>query len=524
MMKAIQILLFYIIISTCNYANGQETKEEMNFETEFILVQDTISINVNGIMTHTLKFRDKYYLLFEQSSLGHYGGHGKRWLCVLKNSKVERVIDCPKEVEISYLDFYVKNDTIILKPYYDKQSYSLNIENYSWDKIHKTDDLIFEDEDFYVYSLDFGEWGGKTWFVNKKTGNQYALECTTPLVNKVNNIYYLTNLYQVLKINNPLELTKCDNDVKYENIEKTRKYYSWKSQSKGYEVIYEVKNIDYSSEPSIVSSFVFNNELLHIYETDTTSYLARIINNKIEPFKKVLDDAKFFNWYYSYRCKNANNNNELLKFKTKNEQVYGLTTIKGNKIYITYLVNNTELKPLTFGKEKSNEILINRLKSILFNFTKLTLTEVETKEKELQTFDISPNYIISVDDYSNPHKYEIDINKSYLIVEDSIVSNVIMYYATKNTNLVRVVTINWENTNISDSEFENEKLEREAFVTKFNELVLILKNELGKPHLIKRKKKNSSFSWTIQKNIIIEIKLYQKGNYNYLGLIIYQRK
>ena len=63
-------------------------------------------------MTHALKFQDKYYVLFEQRVL-KYGGHGKRWLCILSNGQADKVIDCPKEIIATYLDFYVKNDSII---------------------------------------------------------------------------------------------------------------------------------------------------------------------------------------------------------------------------------------------------------------------------------------------------------------------------------------------------------------------------------------------------------------------------
>jgi adenylate cyclase class IV len=526
MTKTIQILLFSILILTCNSANSQKRKNEIILKSNFTLVQDTISINANGEMTHALKFKDKYYVLYEQRLL-KYGGYGKRWLYVLKNGNVETIIDCPKELETTYLDFYVKNDSIIIKPYLDEYSFSLNVENYSWNKINKTDDLIFEDSDFYVYSLDFGEWGGKTWFKDKRTGSQYVLESTTPLINKIDKTYYLTNSFRVLRINNPKELTKCDSDVTYENIEKSGKSYSWYSQPIGFEVIYEDKdiyNFDFLYHPNIVSSFVFKNELLHIYETDTATYLSRIENNKIQPIEKILDDSIFFNWYYSYRCKNLNKTNELLKFRTKNNQINGLTTIDGNQIHVTYLFNKAELKPKTIGIETSNEIFKNRLKSILANFTKLTLAEIQIMEKEWKTFDITPNHKIGIDDSWNPHNYEIDINKSYLIIEDAIISNAIMYYATKKTDLVRAITINWESTQTTSLEFENEKSERKAFLTRFNELVLILTNEFGKPNTIKRKKKNPSLTWTMQNSIVVEIALFQQENYNNIRMEIYERK
>ncbi|WGF94028.1 hypothetical protein [Aequorivita marisscotiae] len=523
MNKIFAILILSLTLFACN---GQQNSNVIKLESGFSLAQDTISISVNGRMTHALEYKDKYYVLFEQR-LKKYGGYGKRWLYIFSNNQLEKVIDCPEEMKTVYLDFYVQNDSIILKPYMDKQSYYLDNTNLKWNKINKTDDLIWEDSDFYVYSLDFGEWGGKTWFKDKKTDNQYVLESTTPLINKIDSTYYLTNSFKVLRINNPKKLTKCDSDVTYENIEKTGKNYSWYSEPKGYKVIYEDENVDYfdfSYHPSIVSSFVYNDELLHIFETDTASYLSRIVNNKIQPFEKILDDVKFFNWHFSYRCKNFNGSNELLKFKTSNDQIYGLTRIKDNRIYASFLVNDFELKPKTLGKKRSNEIFENRLKTILVDFSNLSLTKVESKEKEWKTFDITPNHKIGIGDSWNPRKYDIDINKSYLIVEDSIISNSIMYYATKKTGLVRAITMNWEKTQTDRIEFGNEKSASEDFLTRFNDLVLILTNELGEPNSINEEKKNQSFVWTTENNINVEIKLSRQDNYNNIRIVVYERK
>ncbi|KXX71368.1 hypothetical protein [Flammeovirga sp. SJP92] len=521
-----QIFAILIISLTLFACKGQQNSNVKDFESGFSLIQDTISMSVNGRMTHALEYKDKYYVLFEQR-LMKYGGYGKRWLYIFSNNQLEKVIDCPTEMKTVYLDFYVQNDSIILKPYMDKQSYYLDNTNLKWNKVDKTDDLIWEDSDFYVYTLDFGEWGGKTWFKDKKTDSQYVLESTTPLINKIDSTYYLTNFFKVLRINNPKELTKCDGDVTYENIEKTGKNYSWYSESKGYKVIYEDENVDYfdfSYHPSIVSSFVYNGELLHIFETDTASYLSRIVNNKIQPFEKILNDVKFFNSHFSYRCKNFNGSNELLKFKTSNDQIYGLTTIKDNRIYATFLVNDFELKPKTLGKERSNAIFENRLRTILVDFSNLPLTKVESKEKEWKTFDITPNHKIGIGDSWNPRKYDIDINKSYLVVEDSIISNSIMYYATKKTDLVRAITMNWEKTQTDRIEFGNEKSTSEVFLKRFNDLVMILTNELGKPNSINEEKKNQSFVWTTENNINVEIKLSRQDNYNNIRMVVYERK
>ena len=528
MKRTFAILILIFILFACNSEEHKHKTNTINLESGFSLIQDTISINVNGRMTHALEYNDKYYVLFKQQ-LMKYGGYGKRWLYIFSNNQLERVIDCPENLRTVYLDFYVQNDSIILKPYMDKQNYHFDDTNFKWNKIDKTDDLIFEDSDFYVYSLDFGEWGGKTWFKDKKTDIQYILESTTPLINKIDDNYYLTNSFQILKINDPKELTKCKSDETYENIEESGKSYSWYSQSKGYEVIYKDEDVDYFTftyHPSIINSFVFNNKLLHIYETDTASYISRIENNKIKPFEKILDDVKFFNLHYSYRSKNLYGKNELLKFNTNNDKFSGLATIKGNQIIVNYLVNKTELKPRILGAEKATEIFEKRLRFITANFEKLTFEEIESKEKKWNTFDISPNHIIGFGHSTDSSAIEIDKNKSYLIVEDSIISNSIMYYGIKKKDLVQIVTIDWQEENRKN--FNLKDLTRQVFLDKYEALEDILIKEFGQPSLsvAKNKDRYGSLIWKTNNGVSIKLTkaINKKTNYNNISISIFEDK
>ena len=390
-------LLIPILLLACANAENKKNHSEIKFDSGYSLYQDTISVDVKGEMTHALKYQDKLYILFEQRVL-KYGGYGKRWLYIISNGNVEKIVDCPKEMETVYLDFYVKNDSIILKPYMDKQSYYLDLKDYHWTKIDKTDDLIFEDEKFLVYSLDFGEWGGKTWFKEKKTGQEYVLEATIPLVNKIDSTYYLTNSFRVLKIDNPRLLNKCSEDITYENIESTGKFYSWYGKPMGFNIVYQdttIDHFDFDYKPHIVSSFVLNNELLHIYETDTATYIARHKNNLIEPIQNIIDNIRFYNWHYSYRCSNLNGNNELIKFRTKDEQLLGLLEVINDEIHVSYIVNKAILEPVLIGAERADSIFVNRLNAILPEFNNLKLNTIDLKERTWGSFDITPNHNIA---------------------------------------------------------------------------------------------------------------------------------
>lgn len=134
--KSILYLIIPILLLACSNTEYKKYSSVLPFDSGYSLLQDTISVDVKGEMTHALKFQEKYYVLFEQRVL-KYGGYGKRWLYIFSNGQVEKIVDCPKEMRTVYLDFYAKNDSLILKPYMEKQSYYLDLENHKWINIDK---------------------------------------------------------------------------------------------------------------------------------------------------------------------------------------------------------------------------------------------------------------------------------------------------------------------------------------------------------------------------------------------------
>ncbi len=335
------IISFSFLLLACTSATSQKITNGLNFDSDFSLYQDTIFVDVKGDVTHAIKYHNKFYVLFEQRGL-KYGDYGKRWLCVFSNGNIEKTMNLPKNLKVKHLDFFQKNDSIILKPYMEEQCYYFNVQNHIWEKIDKVNDLIFEDEKFYVYSLNFGEWGGKTWFKDKKTGIEYAIGSTTPLVNKIDTTYYLTNSYEILRVKNPMTLNRCDGDATYESTKKNNKYYSWCGEPTGFEIMFPGQTFNYYDFPdkphNIITSFVWQNELFHIYETDVATYIAKIANNSINTIQKIGGKLNFYEGYYSYRCKNLNKNNELVKFQTQDGQLFGLMEIIDNKIFFHYFI------------------------------------------------------------------------------------------------------------------------------------------------------------------------------------------
>ena len=515
-MRSLIIPILFLL--SCTSFAKKSTIIKTNIGDGFYVIQDTITCDIRGKMTHALKFHDKYYVLFEEIAKNNYGGYEKRWLYIFSQGEVEKKVDLPKKLEVSYLDFFVHNDSIILKPYMDERIYTFDTQNYSWKEIKKADDLIFEDEKYCVYSLDFGEWGGKTWFKDKHTGIEYELEATTPLVNKIDTTYYLTNSFKILKIKSPLLLNKCQSEITYENIEKNGKYTYWYGKPIGYQEIYRDTTFNYfdtSYKPSIVSSFVLKNKLLHLYETDTATYIAEIENNSVKPIHKIAENLRFYNWSHSYRCRNQNGNNELLKFETKNKELTGIVDIVDSNIYIHYIVNKAELYPKSVGMTNANMLFVERLNLILSDFNNLKLLRVEQEEKKWKSYDNTPNHFVGVGDCWNPKKYPLDTFKSFLIQEDSLMSYTTEYFGTKKNDLVRTVLFEWNEP--YELKSQNRELAKTTFMKKLDFIESCITQKAGKPI---KEKNNSGKSWKTKNGLTIDLTVFE--DINQIRLAIFQ--
>ncbi|MFV0483738.1 MAG: hypothetical protein ACK5MG_06560 [Bacteroidales bacterium] len=498
------------------------TKGNTNSDTsDFEIFRDTIFINIKGEMTHALKHKDKLYVLFKQKTLHNYGGNAKRCLYIFSDGQLDTSINCPRRAETAYLDLYEKNDSIILQPYMDKQSYYLDIENKQWNKLDETDDLIFDDDTFSVYSLDFGEWGGKTWFKEKKNGHEYILDAKTPLINKIDKSYFLTSSNNIIEIENPRLLHRCDSSISYRNIEPSGKYTSWHSKQIGFTSVYQDTTIyDFfdRNRARIASSFVWDKELLHIYETDSAIYLAKHTKHSVVPIKKIIDSIHFYNWHFSYRCRNINGKNELLKFSTDSEQVSGLLEVVENKINIHYLINKALLKPAQTGRGKADSIFACRLNSMLENHKSLKLHYIDSIEQVYNNFDITPNHKMGISKSLNPNNYTIDTCKSYLVKEDSVISNTVVYYATKETGLIAAISIEWSS---EDDFFElDTNKNADIFKDKMKFIVNSITNATDTKPKIREKENLIELIWKTKNGITIH--LINMKDYNNIELIMFK--
>lgn len=339
--------LFLIIVSLLLSCGNFSNSQAQSFSTqdgEFIVNIDTLNIDLSPYvspdkvsLTHAVKFRETYYCYFTDKK----ESYSKYFFAISNKGVIEKEIKLPRDLtNCCYLDLFVLHDTIFSKPYMNDKSYYLNLKTLSWVETLEPDDVIYEDERYYVTCLDFGEWGSTTWFKDKSSGIEYELASSADIINRIDSSYYVSGGIRVLKIDNPLKMKQCNEDYYY-NVIKKKEYSEGTNSLLGTEAIFDDTTFSQwdFKEPklSIVTSFKVDKRLFYLCNDSVKTFIAKLENKKMIPILSLKKKYSTFDWSYSYRCKIQNDGFQLLKFGNKTGSAAGFIEIKENKINIRYL-------------------------------------------------------------------------------------------------------------------------------------------------------------------------------------------
>ncbi|RYJ43731.1 hypothetical protein [Flavobacterium beibuense] len=313
---------------------------------EFKIKTDTIKLNIEGKPTYSVKYKNTYYSVFaiakDEPTLvpeGTFCVFNKRGKIYSKTQdKVHRLWDS---------GIYVENDSIVFKENTlmpDAASFYWDSNKETWLNTPVTDDGVFEDDNYYVYALDYGEWGAATIFKDKKTGVEYDADILLPKIYKIQEEYYLVTNTHVLKVADPHKLNEVKKGFYYNEIKThgltvfNEAELGWSLQGvvtiyKSGEEAYYYRNFP---EFYIAHSFVYNNELLLIMMDGNKMYLARINNGMSHKVMDIGEDIFISRTCNSYR--NAYLNEVVSFYKKQGEKIEaGLLEIKDNTIYLHYI-------------------------------------------------------------------------------------------------------------------------------------------------------------------------------------------
>ena len=341
--KLIAILIVFFFTSCKSQTKDANKKFEVSIDTINIHIKDKDNLDIKANLTHAIKFKNKYYCYFEEKRKDNYSRETKLFFIISEDGTIEHTINVPEEINNSvYFDLFLRNDSVFTKAYMDKGTFFLDLNKLQWKKIKEVDDMIYEDDKFYITYLDFGEWGNTTWFKEKKTSKEYELASAGTIINKIDNNYFITSGVEILMIEDPLKMKPCDPEYYYNIVVKDKNYhYEGSNSLLGTKILYfdsTYSRWDFKEPKNyIATSFVYNNQLFHLCIDSNSTYIAKLNNGKLIPIQTIGKSYSIFNWHYSYRCKIQKDNSQLLKFESANKNEFGFIEINGNKINIRYL-------------------------------------------------------------------------------------------------------------------------------------------------------------------------------------------
>jgi len=244
----------------------------------------------------------------------------KKMIVFNKNGTFIEDVFIPEKIQdMPHYDLIVENNNLYIKEsQFEKTNFVLGA--YVTDfKLTQTRDLKFyQDETYDIYAVCNGEWGGTIFFQDRITKESFEASSTCPIViNIIDNEYYITNYMghmigfaSVIKIAEPKKLEKSDLNFKKEQ---------GSEYNKGVETLLDTMDF------YISSSFVVDNELLHLYSDEKGTYVGKIENGKMKQIYKF-----DFNFYAHFN-QHLENGKQLLTFYFMDNEKSGLLMIDGKK-------------------------------------------------------------------------------------------------------------------------------------------------------------------------------------------------
>ncbi|MGY3795815.1 hypothetical protein [uncultured Aquimarina sp.] len=493
MKNVIHIIILAFIAASCQ-------TQELNVDCK------NLEINIPGRPGPWIAFNDNFYCYFKTDNDKFSSGSNHQFYIIDKKGQIKSKIDVPKKLQTFYYDLYIKNDTIFTTEYYDHNTFYLD-KNNNWIETKKGIDLYYDDKDYSVYSLDFGEWGGVTWFKDKQTGKQFEIGATTPIVNKLGESYYLTAGKSVLKIDNPKKLDKSQEPYVYQKAVLDERFRREGNHStNGAEIIFEYENDDYFNPTfSLATSFISNDKLYHLYKDSISTKIGTVENKKLIPSYEFKSEIRPFQWNYDSRNPIQNNSFQSVQFRTDKDSVYGIIEISNNDFKVTYF-NNIYKEPV-FGEKKMNGWLENTFENYYSNFSALTLDQIDNVEQDVNAIDITQKHKIST--------YRLDgrnvkTPRIYRKIESDKLRLIVMYYYSENDQKIQLISFEWgknrnKNQSIEDvvASMSNKEKGETIYKQKFDYISNYLKGKLGEPDSSKSKKYGVEQKWTKDEKIVI---------------------
>lgn len=454
-----------------------------SYAQQFRLVEDTVRINASDYispisefkMRWSVKYKSFYFCIFCEQQLYLNSLHKHRLLVFPENGKSVIEVELPDKFRDNvYGDLFVRNDTLYLKPYNDGMGgYYFDMDAWQWKPVDVISDVIYDDDRYSVATLDFGEWGDYTWFIEKEQVNdgtgvgcnpdkskavvsQYIMPGKLNRIIRKDNVYYFIHGNRVDTLASLIGKARhCTSGVRYEDA------YDYYFLSKVYgqewtdvapvPTLFSFTGRDGTSDwwpfegktydTTISNAVLYNGDIYYLVNDTKKTYVAGLEDGRLVEKLDLGRRYRFFRWVDCYRGVNRSSDYCYLQFAvSKNE--YGILEMKDDEVHVCHIIHNQDSLP-----HIGTDNIERRLRFLLNNFDNLHLDRVDSVERSLRTTCYGEFLALSNAYY--PDEYQTGAHKKYCYfnVIDKKQTLIVAYCVHRCDSLVNGVYFDWTITN-----------------------------------------------------------------------------
>jgi len=308
----------------------------------------------------------------------------------------------------------------------------------------------------------------------------YELASTTPVINKLNGNYYLTESQNVLEIKNPRELLESKLPYNYQTATTKLHVQEGSYSLKGADFIVQDTSFYLVSIFDIATSFVTNKDIYHTYKDSMGTRIGKVINKELISIDDRLKEIHPFRNYFNYRNRISESGYQTLQFRTEDKDICGIIEIENNRLTINYFKNTYMVSKMK--GEEDLKWFTKTFKTYFSDFDKLTVNQIQNIEQKEKAIDYtSTGRAGKLFDEKN----DLEIPQTYVkFIEPNQELLTRYYYTTENEREnFKVISFVWykSKNNEDKSAFPLKKENDRTFDEKADYIRNFLTQELGKP-------------------------------------------
>ena len=325
--------------------------------TEFLVTHDTLCLDTYTYplslisLEHSAKYNDEYYCIFDKSVLyrGMYSSGRAQFMLAISDNLCEiSELPSPDSV-LQWSDFFVYSDTLFWKDQFGKASYWEETTS-QWVPVKPLADVVYEDLDWQIAVLDGGEFGRFTWFMDRKSDNQYIYPILPKRFNRIGDTFYLTDKNEIMVLKDPRQGILCDSSLRYENTLIETKYrnsipvnISVNMNRKGFQSHMLLDTLFRTDSADLITSFSIDTNLFTVLNAKDRTLIAKLTDGELKGEYDFKNKYEFVDLSETMDSRNLPEAAALLKYR-KGKYEMGLISIDGYSIHQLHMTHKPDNK------------------------------------------------------------------------------------------------------------------------------------------------------------------------------------